>query len=48
MHFLTYILKLLPSLVVRTLVKVITGMPWKAAVVTTAFLRSKNGVYQAL
>ncbi|KAF7949098.1 hypothetical protein EAE96_008268 [Botrytis aclada] len=37
-----------PNVVLDFLVKKITGMPEEAAKVTTSFLRSKNGIWQAL
>lgn len=37
-----------PNVVLDFLVKKITGMPEEAAKVTTSFLRSKNGILQAL
>ncbi|KAA8568579.1 hypothetical protein EYC84_007596 [Monilinia fructicola] len=37
-----------PNVVLDFLVKKVTGMPDEAAKVTTSFLRSKNGIWQAL
>ncbi|KAF5873561.1 uncharacterized protein Bfra_005024 [Botrytis fragariae] len=37
-----------PNVILDFLVKKITGMPEEAAKVTTSFLRSKNGIWQAL
>ncbi|ESZ93157.1 hypothetical protein SBOR_6436 [Sclerotinia borealis F-4128] len=37
-----------PNIVLDFLVRKVTGMPEEAAKVTTSFLRSKNGIWQAL
>lgn len=46
--FVRYSLACLPFSVLKSMVKVITGMPDDAASVTTRFLRSPMGVWQAL